>query len=612
MLKKSQFVFFAISLFLIFVCLNISVSLLGRKLNIDVSANKKYSLSQQTKNWLEGNQKDIFVRLYVSANWKNNYLMKEYSADVLRLLEEYQMASNNKISIKVIEVKPLSVAAAEAKKFGLKGEKEELWLGVIVSDEAGNLQTIPYLNPLRVNFLEYDITKLLSQLAKVEKPKIGVMSSELNVKAKKVTFGDDNSWAIIKALENEYDFVFVDPKIGFVSDDIDVLMLVNPKDVSKLTHYAIDQYLMRGGNLLIFLDPLSEVALAKGTFVYGKSGLEELLSKMGVKYNYQFLSADLTNARLINTNANNYEKYPLWINSYPKNEHQLLNNLDKVMLNTSGFLEIEPKDKISSKVLLTTSQNSGIGLTSDALISSANVVINKSLDQLDQELVLAVLLEGNFVSAYMEPYLNTQRFVSGNYAFRSISLSPSKVIVVTDSDLLNVKLWNGTSVNKQETITSILHNGNFEFVDRALRYLSGNKIILPSVKQNKVEVLPLNAALKLMAEKIYEKKRQKINNDLADLEIQQNEINDMIKEQGNIPSVQIVRKMENIQRQQSELRAKQEKYKYQILILHKVLFGIWLTLNFLLPIVFIAIIVGIMKWYSQKWYKLAEKIADES
>ena len=83
--------------------------------------------------------------------------------------------------------------------------------------------------------------------------------------------------------------------------------------------------------------------------------------------------------------------------------------------------------------------------------------------------------------------------------------------MVADSDLLNVKLWNISSANKQENTDFVPYNGNFWFVDRALRYLSGNKTILPSVKKTKVKVLPLNMALKLMAEQIYEEKRQKIN-----------------------------------------------------------------------------------------------------
>lgn len=611
MLKKTQFAFVGICLLATFICINIAVSLLGRKLTLDVTNDQRYSIGQETKDWLKSNEKDIYVRLYISADWKGKYQLKEYSTDVLRLLEEYQLASNNKLSIKVIEVRPLSVAAAEAKKYGLEGDKTENWFGLIVSDENGSMRTIPYLNTERKNYLEYDITKTLKSLGKVNKPRVGVLSSEITVKASQNKLDYRKDWPIISALKDKFEFKPINSKTGFIDDDLDVLMIINPKEISELTSYAIDQYLLRGGNLLIFADPLSEEALRNKTLVYAPTGLEKIFEKMGINYNAKFLTVDFKHNRYANVDEATKDRYPLWLTVFPKQDnHKILHNLEPLQMNTSGFMWLENRDKLMHQVLLSSSEDSGIALTIDALDSSYGIMMD-NVEKTDEKLNLGVLVEGYFLSSYMEPYLKTEKYISGEYAFRSLSVQPSKVIVVTDSDMLNADLWNKNNSVKQDANSYVPYGGNLTFVERALGYLSGEQSLLPSEKKNRVNVWPLNVVIQAISERIYASEKAEINNELADLNLLQDDIDALIEEQGNIPSVKIVREIENIQRRQLELKQKQEKLKYKIRLLSKVLFVLWLLINFIMPIAFIAIAVQIMNLFNRKKSELAEKIADE-
>jgi len=549
MLKKSQFRLFCLCLFVAFVSVNVAITLLTRPLMADMSNNKKFSISEETKNWLKNNKKNVYLRLFVSQDWKNYNILKNYAVDVVRLLEKYQLESGNKLSIKIIEVAPLSDKAAEADKFGIAGKETEVWFGLVATNEDGNFGTIPFLNPLREDYLEYDITKLLKRLDQKQKPIVGVMSSEVSVKAPDDIFSTQPDWPVIEALKDDFEFKFVNNDIAIISDDIDVLMIVNPKSITNLTNYAIDQYLIRGGNLLVFVDPISEIALMNDNLMIAPNGLEKILKKAGITIDRNFVAADMMYNRYINSKNKNKEKYPFWINVYSQNNHQVVDGINNVLLNTAGFIELEPKEKINQYNLLMTSNSSGIAFIEDVLGTSLNMV-SKNIKETDMRLPVAVLAEGIFVSAYQKPYLMTKDYISGKYAFRSISINPSKLIVVSDSDMLNSKLWNANDEKYQEVYNFIPYSGNLMFVERALRYLSNKDVMLPPVKQDKINVWTLDAALYNLAERIYQNKSLKINNDLAEVKAKQTEINQMVKEQGNIPSVKVVRDIEDLQRKQ--------------------------------------------------------------
>ncbi|MBR6663826.1 MAG: GldG family protein, partial [Alphaproteobacteria bacterium] len=338
MFKKYQLIILSVLALISFIGINIAVSLMFASFVIDTTPDDKYSLGEKTKVWLEGNESNIYMRLYTSGN------NKEYARDVLRLLEQYRVNSDGRISIKTIDVEPLSAAEAEATKLGVKEVGNKNYIGLVVSDEEGDFASIPYLNPLRKDYLEHDITRLLSRLNNKDKKTIGVLSSEIKLTATESALDYTTDWPFLDILRNDYNISSVKNRVAYIKNDIDLLLVVNPKNLPEDTVYAIDQYLMRGGNVLIFLDPVSEVAIAEKKYGLSATSLERFLAGFGIKYDYTKIAADMKSDRMITKADNTKVSYPFWINvNFGEQSHNLFNALNTVLLNSAGYLKVFPQ-----------------------------------------------------------------------------------------------------------------------------------------------------------------------------------------------------------------------------------------------------------------------------
>ena len=235
MLKKSQFIIFLISILVSFIALNITISLLAGSLTLDTSADLRYSLSSQTKKWLKQNSQNIYMRLYLSHDVYQNPHFKEYSKDVLRLLEQYQQNSNQLISIKTIELTPFSPSIAEAQKLGVRNDGKTSVLALVLSDEDGNFVTIPYLDYRRRAYLEHDIGRAISKLNHYTKPIVGIMASENKIISTGDSLDYTTNWPFAEALRQDYELRYIASDVAFIPQDIDVLLIANPKDIANIT-----------------------------------------------------------------------------------------------------------------------------------------------------------------------------------------------------------------------------------------------------------------------------------------------------------------------------------------------------------------------------------------
>ena len=193
--------------------------------------------------------------------------LRTYAQLVEDLLGEYQNASHGKIVIKKFDPEPDSDAEDSARLDGVEGQAtsafggDKVYLGLAIS-MLDQKETIPWLAPEREKLLEYDISRAIARVINPTPAVVGVMSalpifgSEANPMMQQMgQQSGSEPWTFISELKKDFTIREIPMTATKIDDDIHVLMVVHPGDITDQTQYAIDQFVLRGGQLLAFLDP---------------------------------------------------------------------------------------------------------------------------------------------------------------------------------------------------------------------------------------------------------------------------------------------------------------------------------------------------------------------
>ncbi len=250
------------------ICQNI-----GSRVKVDVTEQRLYSLSDGTKAILARLNQPITARLYfarkaaMKAPDQIQYFTN-YFEFVKSLLDEYVAHSGGKVKLEVIDPRPFSDDEEQAMRLGLQRfpitENENFFFGLAIQTQFGVDKVIPFFSPDRHNFVEYDISYLIDTAITKQKKRIGVLSS-LPV------MGQDASdymarmmqmqgqqlqppWTFVEQLRNKHEVTTVPTDVNEVKD-VDVLIVVHPKDLSEQTQFAIDQFVLKGGRTIVCVDP---------------------------------------------------------------------------------------------------------------------------------------------------------------------------------------------------------------------------------------------------------------------------------------------------------------------------------------------------------------------
>ena len=250
----------------LFLVINMVSSLVFKSMRVDLTGDRLYTLTQGTRNILGSIDESIALRLFYSDKVSEDLpQLRIYAMRVKELLQEYVSLSKGKLTLDFIDPLPYSEQEDQATALGLQGvpireSGEKVYFGLAVSNAVGEIETIGFFQPQREQFLEYDITRIIHNLSSPEKPVIGVYSTL------PVFGGFDGrtsqmatEWAVITQLRQLFQLIQLDLTSGRVTEDIDLLMLVHPKNLSEDALYSIDQYVMRGGRAIIFVDPHSKI-----------------------------------------------------------------------------------------------------------------------------------------------------------------------------------------------------------------------------------------------------------------------------------------------------------------------------------------------------------------
>jgi ABC-type uncharacterized transport system involved in gliding motility auxiliary subunit len=256
------------------LCLILILQKSVRGAQADLTQDKIYTLSAGTRHILAQLNQPMTLKLYYSrtAAMKGPDAIRffnSYYLYVRDLLEEYVKLSGGKLKLEVLDPRQYSDAEEEAVQAGVKrfalSEEEVFFFGLVAQTALGKVKTIPFFEPERQEFVEYDISKLISTAVLRDKKKVGVLSS-LNLAGPEMSpyllqmmrmqgREPPKPWTIITELRETYDIQTVPAETEAIPAELDFLMVVHPKDLPKKTLFAIDQFVMKGGRLMVFVDP---------------------------------------------------------------------------------------------------------------------------------------------------------------------------------------------------------------------------------------------------------------------------------------------------------------------------------------------------------------------
>ncbi len=296
---------------------------------IDLTQGKLYTLSDGTRQTLARIHEPITLHFFYSKKLADDYpQIRSYADRVQEVLEEYAAAAHGKLQLRVLDPEPYTETEDKAVEMGLKGAQTEsgdrLYFGLVGTNSVGEREAIAYFVQDREPFLEYDITRLIYRLTGPKKPVVAVLTSlplENGAGGLGALLGGNaQPYMIYELMQKDFDVRLVGPKLDAVDPAVDVLLLAHPPKLDPATLYAIDQFALRGGRILAFVDPYFEGAQGSGLLgqegIPDKSDLGPLLKAWGVAYDPAKVVGDRVLAQRASTTVDGRTQviaFPPWL-----------------------------------------------------------------------------------------------------------------------------------------------------------------------------------------------------------------------------------------------------------------------------------------------------------
>lgn len=303
---NTKFLFSRVGLLAISVGLIVSVIIISSlpSLRIDLTEDKLYSLSPGTRNIVANLQTPLEIMFFYSESaTEDNPQIRSYANRVQELLREIVIASNNRLSLRVIDPEPFSEEEDLATQFGIQAVPISqgapgIYFGLVVAqpdDQAANplgraAETLPLIRPELEQFLEYEFMKLITKVNDPDLKVVGLLTQlDIDGGFDPVSGQATQQWMIMDIIRQLYAVRRVDTNSGEIDEEIDILMIVHPQGLSEQMLYAVDQFVMRGGRAMVFLDPNADSLVSRtqqGNLIPAgmSSELPGLLEAWGVEF----------------------------------------------------------------------------------------------------------------------------------------------------------------------------------------------------------------------------------------------------------------------------------------------------------------------------------------
>jgi ABC-type uncharacterized transport system involved in gliding motility auxiliary subunit len=424
---------------------------------VDLTEEKLFTLSDGTRQILKSMDTPVTLRFYYSKDATQMPMaLKNYAGRVENLLKEYRVASGGKIRVEKLNPTPDSDAEDSANLDGIAGQsvgfEDQIYLGLAISC-LDVTEALPALSPGREELLEYDITRTIYRILNPKKPVVGVMSS-LPVMGQQVPpqmammnprqAQGTPPWLFVSELKRDFEVREIDPGVESIDADVDLLLAVHPKNLSDKSLFAIDQFVLRGGKLLAFLDPINtqdqgDQANPMQYRVPEASSLGKLLSAWGVEFKGDQVLADLT----YQTNVGGRNGQPQSLPTVLSLAKEAMNvddpataKLDSLILPFAGVFTGDGSEKLTRTVLLRSSEQSQQVEKFMAQVPGDGIM--KKFSPSDKEQALAIRLVGTFKTAFPNG-LDAEGAKADDKkaeAEQDLKQGESAVVLVADADML--------------------------------------------------------------------------------------------------------------------------------------------------------------------------------
>lgn len=455
----------------LFLAINLFSNIVFRSAQIDLTQNSLFTLSQGTENVLAKIDEPITLKFFYSESLATDFpQIRTYAGRVRDLLEEVRDRSNGKVVLEVVDPEPFSEQEDLAMSLGLKGarttEGEVIYFGLVGTNLVDGIEAIPFFADARQQYLEYDVTRLIQNLSRPKKPVLGIVTNlAMDTGAgglMEAMRGQSQPFVIYQELQNRFTIEFLEQRFVKVPSDVDVLLIAHPRLLDDGTLYAIDQFVMRGGRVIAFVDPHSEVSLTAGPGgqpVQGHteaSNLEPLLATWGVAFDAGHVVGDRELAMRVQTGLDARRQtsdYVLWL-AVPKGnldqDDIVTANVDRLNIGTVGSLAPAKGATTKFTPLFWSSDQSELydldyvksGPTPDDLLNKFKPGNARH--------VIAARLSGPLKSAFtaapaapasVEDKSRTAGSAETPDAYRAMSDGDANLIVVADSDIFDDRFW---------------------------------------------------------------------------------------------------------------------------------------------------------------------------
>lgn len=570
------------------------------KERVDLTQEKAYTLSAGTKAILKKLDTPVKVRFYCSqgdASPETVYL-RNYAKRVEDLLDEYKQIAGNKLIIEKYDPEPDSDAEDSARLDGIEGQMlrngDKFYLGVAVSllDEK---QAIPFLDPSRERLLEYDLSRAISRVVNPDRPVVGIMSPlpvfgmPSNPMMARMGQQGQQPWVIVNELKSDFTVENVPMDTDKIDSQIKVLLVIHPRDITDKAQYAIDQFVLRGGKLIAFLDPLPMMDSREQNQMLGNipnsgSSLDKLLKAWGLSFDTSKVVADMKFKMQLAGPGGQAQDAPavLALTSQGINPDDIVTSqIDSIWLPYAGAFSGTPIPGIKETVLLKSTKDSQLVDGFMANLSGESVM--KDFKPSGLQYALAVRLTGRFKTAFpngepdVEKSADKKATKTDEKAAKTDdSLKESKqdttVILVGDADML----YDRVALQPIQTLFGTAYapaNGNISFAQNAVEQLTGDNNLI-AVRSRATVVRPLTRikAMEAAANEKFQSEIKQLEDSAAEAQRKVNELQQQKKgDQRFILSPEQTAELNNLRQQEvatsKHLRQVQKDFRKEVVAL---------------------------------------------
>jgi len=489
-----------VALFLILVALNFLLT--RTPVRADLTQGSLYTLSEGTKKILRNLPAPVKAKIYLSQGEGVPVQLRGFAQRVEDLVREFQNASNGNLRVEKYNPRPDSEEEDAAQLDGVEPQQlvtgESFYLGIAVS-QLDRKQAIAAVTPQRERLLEYDLIRAIARVASPERPKIGLMAGlpVMGEKFNPFTRQSSEPWVLANELKREFDVKEVPMSAKEIDKDVNVLLLIHPRDARPETEYALDQFVLRGGKLIAFVDPYAyfdQQPQMPGVPPQPSSSTLPLLFKAwGLEMDPGKVISDVVFA---SGGGQRFTPTVLSLNRSAFSRDDIVTgSIETLLYAFGGAFQVKNVEGIRVTELIKSSPNSMLVDTASATRSGDEAT--KSFQPSGKSLPLAMRLTGKFKTAFPEGLTNDKKPVPGTPGLRE-SAAENSVILVADVDLLA----DGAAVDIQEMFGRrivVPSNGNLALALGMVEQLAaGNDLI--SLRSRTTAFRPLTVVRELEAE----------------------------------------------------------------------------------------------------------------